>query len=112
MIYTAVFNKISTEFWQDGIDVKAAFDNGVGFKSIDDLLKSLIRDVKYWFDCNRSNIIYIGVFDEETGKYLSTLRYKLSIRLDFIKLEEKEPPIDPQLEQLFMRNFEEIDYYE
>lgn len=113
MIYLAVFNKLSTKTWEDRIDAKAALKSGAGFNSLTELFKALILNMSHWLTLKEDNIIYVGAFEQKTGKLQSITKYKFDIDFKFLKQEEiTTTPINPQLKQLFMKNFEEVDRYE
>ena len=112
MIYTAEFDKVKTEFLIDTLATNGTFAKGEGFNTPDAFMNALVKDISQWVGLEKNNIVSVDEIDMNTGKILGKRKYKLNLSFDFIKVEEKEPPIDPQLEQLFMRNFEEIDYYE
>lgn len=55
----------------------------------------------------------IAKMQQETGKLQSITKYKFDIDFKFLKQGEiTATPINPQLKQLFMKNFEEVDRYE
>lgn len=109
-LYAVAFNKITVRDWIQGdYDV----EDMEFYETIKFLFKDLSEDL-WWFDENKiENIIYVGEFEYLTDKLLSIKKYKAT--MDFVEADNIytiEQPINPQLKQIFMKNFERIDTYE